>query len=76
MWLRCPMWLLWCRGMIDRAKLTLLVQAVPKAKLATALGVSLPTLRQIIKGHEPHAHIAEGINRAMARLLPEPMAKA
>lgn len=54
--------------MIDRAKLALLVQSIPKAKLAVALGVSLPTLRQIIKGHEPHLHIAEGINRAMDRV--------
>ncbi len=55
--------------MIDRANLAKLLLAYPKAILAREFGISLPTLRTIIKGHEPHAHIAEGINRAMARLM-------
>ncbi len=59
----------WCRAMIDRAALAKLLLAYPKAILAREFGISLPTLRQIIRGHEPHAHIAEGINHAMARLL-------
>ena len=55
--------------MIDRKALDRLLQAYPKATLAREFGISLPTLRTIIRGHDPHAHIAAGINQAMQRLL-------
>ena len=55
--------------MIDRVALAKLANCLNKAAMARELQVSLPTLREILKGHEPHAHIAEGINRALARLL-------
>ena len=58
--------------MIDRVLLAKLLLCLPKNVLAREAGVSIPTLRAVIAGHEPHAHIAEGINRALARLSPAP----
>lgn len=54
--------------MIDLAKLVMLCARYSKAALAREFGISLPTLRQILKGHHPHPAIAEKVQREILRL--------
>jgi DNA polymerase III sliding clamp (beta) subunit (PCNA family) len=43
--------------------LTKLCNQYSKAALAREFGISLPTLRQILRGHHPHPAIAEKVQR-------------
>lgn len=55
----------------DAIDLTLLRQALQsytRAALARELGVSLPTLRLLLRGHVPHRGIAQMVGRELLRV--------
>lgn len=61
--------------MVDRAALQRALQSYSKIALARHLGITPPTLRAILRGHDPHPAIAAQINQRLDALHTKPAAR-